>query len=164
MTLTTTLGPGTKIPLQRQGGHYVFTMFPPTEVDDKDAASMMLETKQWNEETANTAITYIINTPEPNYEAILHDQVLISKSFQKKHKIRKSNKNDLTKSDLIKLHHYFGHCTVDRLEKLVRRAGRWKPELNEYFEEIKNCQVCAVEAKRKPLPKQLFQEQAILTN
>ena len=59
----------------------------------------------------------------------------------------------MTKNDIVKLHHYFGHCTVERLQKLITKAGRWKPKYTEILEEIRRCQVCAVESKRKSLPK-----------
>ena len=83
-----------------------------------------------------------------------NDNVLTyDKSFQKKQKIKTQDASMMTKQDFIKLHHYFGHCTVDRLEKLVKRANKWDPVYAQCLEEIKKCQVCAVEAKRKPLPK-----------
>ena len=151
LTLPTILGPGTRIPLKKAAGHYVFYLFPPTTEDDKDAAISMLENKSWTEEKANTAIAYIIKSKEPDYEAVLHDRVLISKKCRKKNK---SNSNEsLSLNDVIKLHHYFGHCTPDRLEKLIKRAGKWNQEVANHMEDIRKCQICAVESKRKSLPK-----------
>ena len=72
-------------------------------------------------------------------------KILFSKRFQK----HAGDDRDLTRKDIIKLHHFFGHCTPQRLEKLVQKAGKWKPEHSKYLDEISKCQVCAVEAKRK---------------
>ena len=47
----------------------------------------------------------------------------------------------------------FGHCTAGRLEKLIQKAGKWRPEHAQHLEEVRRCQTCAVEAKRKSLPK-----------
>jgi len=153
LTLSKILGPGTKIPIRKERGHYVFTVFPPTSQDDQEAATLMLDAKEWNVENSNVAIAYILSSPDPNYEAVLHDQVLLSKSFQRKHKLKAETKQEMSKQDFVKLHHYFGHCTADRLEKLVKRANRWLPVYDAYIQEIRDCQICAVEAKRKSLPK-----------
>ena len=151
LTLPTILGPGTRVPLRKAAGHYVFYLFPPTEEDDKDAAMSMLDNKYWTEKNAKETISYIIESKEPDYEKVLHDVVLLSKTRKKKHKTE-SNKM-LSRKDVVKLHHYFGHCTAERLEKLITRAGKWSQEVAGHLEEVKKCQVCAVESKRKSLPK-----------
>ena len=151
LTLPNILTPGTRIPPRKYGGHNVFTLFPPTPEDDKEAAQMLIDSEEWTPETAKVAISYIVKCKDPNYEAVLSSKVLLSKSFRKKEKLE--DINTLTKENLIKLHHYFGHCTAERLEKLIKRAGKWRPEHAAILLEIKNCQVCAVESKRNSLPK-----------
>ena len=84
LTLPSVLGPGTRIPMQKsKTGHYTFYLFPPTDVDDRDVAAQMLDTKEWTEEKAKSAISYIVQNENPNYEAVFHDHILLSKSFQK---------------------------------------------------------------------------------
>ena len=151
LTLPNILTPGTRIPLRKYGGHNVFTLFPPTSEDDKEAAQMLIDSEEWTPETAKVAISYIVKCKDPNYEAVLSSKVLLSKSFRKKEKLK--DINNLTRENIIKLHHYFGHCTAERLEKLMKRAGKWRPEHAAILLEIKNCQICAVESKRNSLPK-----------
>ena len=150
LTLPTILTPGTRIPLQKKH-HYTFTLFPPTPEDDKVAAQRFLKSDKWTPDTAKVAIAYIVKAKDPNYEAVNNPKVLLSKSFQRKEKLR--NPGHLTKENIIKLHHYFGHCTAERLEKLIKNAGKWRPEHADFMLLIKNCQVCAVESKRNSLPK-----------
>ena len=42
---------------------------------------------------------------------------------------------------------------AERLEKLIKKAEKWNKDMTQHMEAIRNCQVCAVEAKRKLLPK-----------
>ena len=142
-------GAGTRIPLRRDGGHYVFAIFPPTDDDNKRASSATLNLDNCSAKKASSTISYITTEENPTYEAILDEKILFSKRYKK----HAGNDQGLTRKDIIKLHHFFGHCTTQRLEKLIQKAGKWKPEHSEVLEEISKCQVCAVEAKRKSLPK-----------
>ena len=151
LTLPSILGSGVRIPLRKVHGHYVFHLYPPTSEDDKLPAEAILVNKVWSTENAKAAISYIVQAKDPNYEAIIDDQVLLSKSFKRKNRLKPQK--ELEKNDVIKLHHYFGHCTADRLEKLIKNAGKWTSKIQGYLDEIRKCQICAVEAKRKPLPK-----------
>ena len=128
-------GAGTRIPLRRDGGHYVFAIFPTTDEDNKLASSATLNLDACSEKKASSIILYITTEENPTYETILDEKILFSKRFQK----HAGDDRDLTRKDIIKLHHFFGHCTPQRLEKLIQKAGKWKPEHAKYLEEISKC-------------------------
>ena len=60
---------------------------------------------------------------------------------------------ELTKEKLKKLHQYFCHCSVDKLTKLIKNAGRLQVETKRYLEEIKaGCLSCKIWNNRLPTP------------
>ena len=137
-------GAGTRIPLRRDGGHYVFSLFPPTEIDNNLASAALINPDTCSKKKAECTISYVTKEENPTYQTIQNEKILLSKRYK-----RQDNSSELTRKDIIKLHHFFGHCTVQRLEKLIQKAGKWKPEHSKILEEISKCQVCAVEAIRK---------------
>ena len=42
LTSDKVFGAGTRIPLRRDGGHYVFSLFPPTDMDNKLASAVLI--------------------------------------------------------------------------------------------------------------------------
>ena len=53
-----------------------------------------------------------------------------------------------------KLHHVFGHTKVERLEKLIKAAGKETEQTKKSLEKIKStCEACIKMAKTKPKPK-----------
>ena len=71
LTLPNILTLGARSPLRKYSGHNVFTLFPPTSEDDKEAAQMLIDSEEWTPETAKVAISYIVKCKDPNYEAVL---------------------------------------------------------------------------------------------
>ena len=64
------------------------------------------------------------------------------------------NKSKLTKKDLEKIHHYFGHLSPALVKKVVIRSGRaWTEKYQKWTTDLENCASCKVNAKRKPKPK-----------
>ena len=61
---------------------------------------------------------------------------------------------ELSFKQLQKLHHVFGHTKVDRLEKLIKAAGKGTEQTKKSLEKIKStCEACIKMAKTKPKPK-----------
>ena len=59
----------------------------------------------------------------------------------------------LDRAKVDKLHHYFGHCAREKLEKLVQRAGRMTDEVKGYIREVyESCEACNVIGNRRPKP------------
>ena len=59
----------------------------------------------------------------------------------------------LTEKEVIKLHHYWGHCHTKKLYKLIQNAGKMTDEVKVFLENInKNCESCRVNKNRWPRP------------
>ena len=62
-------------------------------------------------------IAYVSNEENPTtYLTIQVEKILLSNCYKKK-----DNNAELTKKEIIKLHHFFGHCTAQRLENLIQK-------------------------------------------
>ena len=56
-------------------------------------------------------------------------------------------------SDLKRLHHYYGHTSVEKLLKFLRKAGKDNDNLKSQLGEIeKSCESCTRSKRRKPRP------------
>ena len=98
----------------------MFFIFPPTKEDNKLALSESVNVDGWSKAKIQRTVSYIVKNDNPKYEVIVNDRTLFNRNFDE-------NKKDLTKKDIIKLHHFFGHCTAERLDKLIQKAGKWRP-------------------------------------
>ena len=60
---------------------------------------------------------------------------------------------ELTEAKLEKLHHYWGHTTVDKLSKLIQNAGKLDREVKRRLEKIReSCMACQLYRNRVPAP------------
>ena len=55
--------------------------------------------------------------------------------------------------DIWRLHHYFGHASVEKLTRLLKNAGKLNTETKKCLEKVRTCESCRVNANRKPQPK-----------
>ena len=44
---------------------------------------------------------------------------------EKVKQVELENVTEISRKEMIKLHHYFGHCHPKKLKELILRAGRW---------------------------------------
>ena len=62
--------------------------------------------------------------------------------------------NEIDIKGLKKLHHLYGHTSVDKLLKFLRKAGKETPDIKDQLLKIeKTCESCVKSKRRKPLPK-----------
>ena len=75
-----------------------------------------------------------------------------------KRRKRKANSvaSSLTRKQIFKLHHVFGHIEVEKLSAFIKRAGKLDEKAKKVLEEAKDCDVCKVEGRRLPKPKIAF--------
>ena len=60
---------------------------------------------------------------------------------------------ELSFENVQKLHHYFGHCSKEKLENLIKRAGKMSKGVKEFINNVyDNCEACNVITNRKPKP------------
>ena len=87
MPLPKILGDGIRIPLNAgRSGHYAFNVYPPTVEDHKCIASASLEEDTWSTVKANLTINYVLKEPNPTYEPLLDEKILINVAKNRKKK------------------------------------------------------------------------------
>lgn len=58
---------------------------------------------------------------------------------------------ELSEKDISKLHHYWGHCPAEKLEKLILNAGKMTDKIKAYLAKIKDtCESCRIFKNRRP--------------
>ena len=58
---------------------------------------------------------------------------------------------ELTLKEIEKLHHYWGHCSVEKLETLIKNSGRLNEDVKKYLASVKKtCEACKVITNRRP--------------
>lgn len=58
---------------------------------------------------------------------------------------------ELDEKEVRKLHHYWGHCRVEKLGTLIERAGRMTGAVKEHLKNVKEtCESCRVNKNRQP--------------
>ena len=141
------LGKDVRIPLRHSdSGHFTFDLIPVSKAEEIDAAKCLLVQKVWSKTTANRAVSYVVSN---NQEDVKMEPFTRSNTGIK----IKENFGKLSKKDINKLHHVFGHAGKDKLEALIKRAERWHGDIENYLQDIKkNCEVCKLEAKTSPRP------------
>ena len=71
-----------------------------------------------------SVLNYIRRNHKPKVGDIIHEVFLV-----KNKKGRKHDNKPLNQKDINKLHHLFGHAHPDKLEKLIKRSGRWEEKV-----------------------------------
>ena len=58
---------------------------------------------------------------------------------------------ELSQKDIEKLHHYWGHCSVEKLEILIKNSGSMNEGVKKHLESVKKeCEACKVITNRRP--------------
>ena len=61
--------------------------------------------------------------------------------------------DEYTEKEIWRLHHYFGHASVEKLSRLLKNAGKLSTEAKSFLEKIRGCESCRFNANKKPKPK-----------
>ena len=59
----------------------------------------------------------------------------------------------LSKKDVDRIHHYFGHLRPFKVRELIKDAGKLTKEVEEYIEDLKSCEPCLLHKNKVPRPK-----------
>ena len=141
-------------PLYRShSGHYHMLVMVSSKDDERTATLSVIENIDWSAEEARLVVNFTVKT-ESRYEMadafVKRGKDL--KVFLSRRKVQ-GDKRPLTKDQVIKLHHFWGHLHHEKLEKIVRNSGKYDQNTLKYIADLKDCEVCAVEARRIPKPK-----------
>ena len=58
----------------------------------------------------------------------------------------------LTKEQVVKIHHYFGHAHSSKVRKLIKNAGKWNQEVEGFICDLDKCEICAIHRPKQPRP------------
>ena len=99
-------------------------------------------TKMNMEETGSGHFSIKIETPE---EGSQQNELLC---------LLNQNSEELTLKEIKKLHHYWGHASVEKLKVLIKSSGRLTEEVKRLLINVGNeCESCKVNSNRKPVPR-----------
>ena len=59
----------------------------------------------------------------------------------------------LSKEDVEKIHHYFGHLRPFKVRELIKNAGRLTADVEKHIESLKLCEPCLLHKNKVPRPK-----------
>ena len=107
------LGKDVRIPLRHsESGHFTFDLIPVSKAEEIDAARCLLVQKAWSRTTANRAVSYMVKNKQEDVKlepfTSNNTGIKIKENFAK-----------LSKKDVNKLHHVFGHVGNEKLEALT---------------------------------------------
>ena len=140
----------TKFPVNyADSGHFTLDFYNSSKEDGYNAAQTFLVNEDWTKESASKLLSYV-HLKKPEFKEVVQRVYLTKKT-----KNRGASKDNppLNQKDINKLHHLFGHAHPDRLETLIRTAGRWQDNTKEMLAKLHDCEVCKVEGRRVPKPK-----------
>ena len=64
-----------------------------------------------------------------------------------------TSEGELTRKDVEKLHHLYGHMSIRKLEELIKRSKKLSKEVKGYLEDVESkCKSCKLNQKSKPKP------------
>lgn len=103
-----------------------------------DSTSNRLLQQQWTLNRCSTPTTGAPVMQQQSYiRHVTELPILVGMPAREKMEKDESNeKNPFIGEAIIKLHHYFGHLHVDRLEKLIKKAGRMSEQVKLDIEEL----------------------------
>ena len=130
-------------------GHIALQFFTSSKEDGNKASSLIFEESK----SPKSMISYVQQAKRPKIETIMLNDHLDKEKFYKKKGFKKKEDSPLSKAQVFKLHHFFGHCRADILRDKIKKAGKWDQSVEKYLLEVEKCEVCMVEARRTPRPK-----------
>ena len=158
----------TKFPIRREdSGHYSFQLFPAVEkivqnnsteakigeVNNEVNITLHSEVMRWDQEEIS-GLLEIISCVDTIYSAVPKTEVETyissqARGFDKQTKM-------LSRKDVEKIHHYFGHIRPDKVREIVRNSGRLTDEVDKYIDDLEDCDACRLHKNKVPRPKVAF--------
>ena len=125
--------------------------FPMSQEDDNIITRNILDNVKMSYENAAAAVHYTIN----NDSRHLMMDFLLQPDQTKKAYLQKKKKDitPLTKKQVDKIHHFWGHIHLLKLEKIVRKSGAFNEYTIKHIKNLKDCEACKLENRRPQKPK-----------
>ena len=128
-------------------GHFHVEFFPMSRQEDELLIRDIVDIgiKEWSDQEVDNIITYIASEDQPDISKIRAPEKINNKN----NKINKF----LTKKQINHVHQALGHVHSKTLRDMVKRTKLYDDNTLKAIEDLKNCEVCAVEHNRPPKPK-----------
>ena len=139
--------------IKEHSGHYSFIVSPPQENSN-------LTSQENSHSTPNETILFSIDIDEVcsgqwkpgEVSAVLEEVLITDMGYEDSNEVTiyvaeistSMEAPELTRKDVIKLHHYFGHAPVKKIKQLIAKAGRLTSNVNGYLEDLSSCEICKV--------------------
>ena len=141
-------------PLYRsQSGHFHLLLMTLSEEDNRIVTRGVMDTMKWNKKEAKMAVNFTVQSDSQREVAELLKRPNASMKVFINQAGTRNDRRPLNKEEIIKLHHFWGHLHPDKLEKIVRNSGRFNQDTIKHIKALSQCEVCAVESRRRPKPK-----------
>ena len=132
------------LPVKQSGsGHFHLQFFPMSKQEDLLLIREMVDRADWTNSEVKNIITYFATEANPDVSVIKAPEKLNNKKLNKA----------LTKQQIIRVHQSLGHAHRDKLKNMVKQTKLYDDNTLKFIDELKNCEVCAVEHNRPPKPK-----------
>ena len=137
---------------QAESDHFLLPFLPPTKEDGQRIWRQNVEAGAWSRDAQRTLVSFALHEEDAAPEHIMDQSVESVHTFLTDRKHYK-DQQPLSQKEIIKLHHFFGHCSRDRLRDLIKNANRMGPDTERHLDLVKDCEVCKVESSKRPKPK-----------
>ena len=128
---------------QADSGHFHLQFFPMSEQEDKLLVREMVERADWTKVEIINIVSYLAKEQNPDISKIKAPNKITYKKQTKA----------LTKQQVNQLHQALGHAHRDKIKDMVKQAGLYDDNTLRYINDLKDCEVCAVEHNRLPRPR-----------
>ena len=128
---------------QADSGHFHLQFFPMSEQEDKLLVREMVERADWTKVEIINIVSYLAKEQNPDISKIKAPNKIAYKKQTKA----------LTKQQVNQLHQALGHAHRDKIKDMVKQTGLYDDNTLRYINDLKDCEVCAVEHNRLPRPR-----------
>ena len=140
------------IPLYRsQSGHYHILILPMSQDDDNIVTKDIIQAMEFSRKDAAAVVHFTVSNDSR------HKMVdFLGQPSSVKAVYFSNNKNKLmplSKKEVFKLHHYWGHLHPAKLEKIIKTSGAFDQNTIQHIRDLENCEACKLESRRPPKPK-----------
>ena len=70
-------------------------------------------------------MSYVQSSKEPQIDKIIKEDIYLNKVVKGRKRKGNSIASPLTRKEIFKLHHVFGHIGVEKLSAFIKRAGKF---------------------------------------
>ena len=143
------------VPLKREAsGHYSVKILAMDGAVDSSEIERIFINEDWSVEKAKEVVCLFLNGQPAMEEQNcgVCSTFMAGQSEPSRQEKMENVKEELTKKEVVRLHHFFGHVPADKLRKILKQAGRMTNNVEQYLKEVDSCEPCQVSKPKLPRP------------